>query len=208
MTLTLSACSHARLIFRACAGIDAPAPCACSRAQNATGFRTRSCSLRRRVRSRTLTVLADTHSSTTFLRRQPARVLPTFARPHFVDVPPAAHDVRSAPDVDVRTCRRLLGALANTTAGLEILELSLEGISDELLAGSHFKRCTSQSDIAERAPPAGLSAGRGCEGGRRPIASRAVDTPSSGVSITLHRVSFGRSVGTGAERVGMCELSS
>ncbi|KAH8978111.1 hypothetical protein EDB86DRAFT_3155434 [Lactarius hatsudake] len=36
-----------------------------------------------------------------------------------------------APDVDVRTCGRLLGALENTGAGLEVLELSLDGTSDE-----------------------------------------------------------------------------
>lgn len=37
-----------------------------------------------------------------------------------------------APGVDVRTRGRLLGALANTGAGLEILELNLEGISNEV----------------------------------------------------------------------------
>ena len=37
-----------------------------------------------------------------------------------------------APDVDVRTRGRLLGALANTGTGLELLELSLEGTSDEV----------------------------------------------------------------------------
>ncbi|KAH9166175.1 hypothetical protein EDB89DRAFT_2005610 [Lactarius sanguifluus] len=38
-----------------------------------------------------------------------------------------------APDVDVRTRGRLLGALGNTGAGLEALELSLDGTSDEAL---------------------------------------------------------------------------
>ena len=37
-----------------------------------------------------------------------------------------------APDVDVRTRGRLLGALANTGAGLELLELKLEGTLDEV----------------------------------------------------------------------------
>ena len=37
-----------------------------------------------------------------------------------------------APDVDVRTRGRLLGALANTVTGLEALEMSLEGTSDEV----------------------------------------------------------------------------
>ena len=37
-----------------------------------------------------------------------------------------------APGVDVRTRGRLLGALANTGAGLEVLELNLEGISNEV----------------------------------------------------------------------------
>ena len=36
------------------------------------------------------------------------------------------------PDVDVRTRGRLLGALANTGTGLEILEMRLEGNSDEV----------------------------------------------------------------------------
>ena len=40
-----------------------------------------------------------------------------------------------APDVDVRTRGRLLGALANTGAGLEVLELSLDGTSDEVRVG-------------------------------------------------------------------------
>jgi hypothetical protein len=37
-----------------------------------------------------------------------------------------------APDVDARTRGRLLGALANTGGGLEMLELCLEGTSDEV----------------------------------------------------------------------------
>ena len=36
------------------------------------------------------------------------------------------------PDVDVRTRGRLLGALANTGTGLEVLEMSLEGSSNEV----------------------------------------------------------------------------
>ncbi|KAH9037210.1 hypothetical protein EDB85DRAFT_627354 [Lactarius pseudohatsudake] len=40
-----------------------------------------------------------------------------------------------APDVDVRTRGRLLGALGNTGAGLEVLELSLDGTSDEVRVG-------------------------------------------------------------------------
>ena len=41
-----------------------------------------------------------------------------------------------ASDVDVRTRGRLLGALANTGAGLELLELNLEGTSDEVRSSS------------------------------------------------------------------------
>jgi hypothetical protein len=37
-----------------------------------------------------------------------------------------------APDVDARTRGRLLGALAKTSEGLEVLELRLEGKSDEV----------------------------------------------------------------------------
>ena len=37
-----------------------------------------------------------------------------------------------APDVDARTRGRLLGALAKTGEGLEVLELRLEGKSDEV----------------------------------------------------------------------------
>ncbi len=37
-----------------------------------------------------------------------------------------------APDVDVCTRGQLLGVLANRGAGLELLELSLEGTSDEV----------------------------------------------------------------------------
>jgi hypothetical protein len=39
-----------------------------------------------------------------------------------------------APDVDARTRGRLLGALAKTAEGLEVLELRLEGKSDEVRA--------------------------------------------------------------------------
>jgi hypothetical protein len=37
-----------------------------------------------------------------------------------------------APDVDAWTRRRLLGALEKTAEGLEVLELRLEGKSDEV----------------------------------------------------------------------------
>ena len=37
-----------------------------------------------------------------------------------------------APDVDARTRRRLLGVLAKTGEGPEVLELGLEGKSDEV----------------------------------------------------------------------------
>jgi hypothetical protein len=142
-----------------------------------------------------LTLLADTLPYVFFddFLAAPARArLTHLALPHFVGVPPAAHDVPSAaaprlavldgspglaaalapgrplrrvtlrvastlydglrpaalfgalgsalkelvlvlaPDVDVRTRGRLLGALANTGTGLEVLELSLEGTSDEV----------------------------------------------------------------------------
>lgn len=39
-----------------------------------------------------------------------------------------------APDVDMRTRGRQLGTLANTGAGLEILEMRLEGTSERYLA--------------------------------------------------------------------------
>lgn len=45
-----------------------------------------------------------------------------------------------APDVDVRTRGRLLGALAKTGAGLELLELSLEGTSDEVSLQALYKQ--------------------------------------------------------------------
>jgi hypothetical protein len=142
-----------------------------------------------------LTVLADTLPYAFFddFLAAPARARLTYlALPHFVGVPPAAHDVPPtaaprlavldgspglvaalapgrllrrvtlriastlydglrpaalfgalggalkelvlvlAPDVDVRTRGRLLGALANTGAGLELLELNLEGTSDDV----------------------------------------------------------------------------
>ena len=41
-----------------------------------------------------------------------------------------------APDVDARTRGRLLGALSNTGGGLEVLELRLEGTSDEVSCSS------------------------------------------------------------------------
>jgi hypothetical protein len=37
-----------------------------------------------------------------------------------------------APDVDARTWGRFLGALANTSGGLEVLELCLEGTFDDI----------------------------------------------------------------------------
>ncbi|KAH8991750.1 hypothetical protein EDB86DRAFT_3079610 [Lactarius hatsudake] len=45
-----------------------------------------------------------------------------------------------APDVDVRTRGRLLGVLGNTGAGLEVLELSLDGTSDEKTATFEQRR--------------------------------------------------------------------
>jgi len=47
-----------------------------------------------------------------------------------------------------------------------------------------------------------------CQGGRRPVASRAVDTTSAGIGIMLRRVSFGRPMGTRGGGVGACELNS
>jgi hypothetical protein len=41
-----------------------------------------------------------------------------------------------APDVDARTRGRLLGSLSNTGGGLEVLELRLEGTSDEVSCSS------------------------------------------------------------------------
>ncbi|KAH9058964.1 hypothetical protein EDB83DRAFT_2675684 [Lactarius deliciosus] len=48
-----------------------------------------------------------------------------------------------APDVDVRTRGRLLGALGNTGAGLEALELSLDGTSDEVSLQALYKQVGS-----------------------------------------------------------------
>ncbi|KAH9165331.1 hypothetical protein EDB89DRAFT_1911503 [Lactarius sanguifluus] len=48
-----------------------------------------------------------------------------------------------APDVDVRTRGRLLGALGNTGAGLEVLELSLDGTSDEVSLQALYKQVGS-----------------------------------------------------------------
>jgi hypothetical protein len=142
-----------------------------------------------------LTLLADTLPYAFFddFLAAPARArLTHLALPHFVGVPPAAHEVPSAaaprlavldgspglaaalapgrplrrvtlriastlydglrpaalfgalggalkelalvlaPDVDVRTRGRLMGALANTGTGLEVLEMSLEGTLDEV----------------------------------------------------------------------------
>ncbi|KAH9051716.1 hypothetical protein EDB87DRAFT_1733929 [Lactarius vividus] len=47
------------------------------------------------------------------------------------------------PDVDVRTRGRLLGALGNTGAGLEVLELSLDGTSDEVSLQALYKQVGS-----------------------------------------------------------------
>ena len=44
-----------------------------------------------------------------------------------------------APNVDVRTRGRLLDALANTVTGLEVLEMSLEGTSDEVRGSSRSR---------------------------------------------------------------------
>jgi len=48
-----------------------------------------------------------------------------------------------APDVDVRTRGRLLGMLANTGAELELLELDLDGTSDEVSLQALFKQVGS-----------------------------------------------------------------
>ena len=58
---------------------------------------------------------------------------------------------------------------------------------------------------ASNAPPAGYSCDRGCQCGRRPVAPH---TTSAGIGIALHRVSFGRSLGTRAGGVGTRELNS
>ncbi|KAH9010493.1 hypothetical protein EDB83DRAFT_2680807 [Lactarius deliciosus] len=99
-----------------------------------------------------------------------------------------------APAVDVRTRGRLLGALGNTGAGLEVLELSLDGTSDEVSLQALYKQVGSlftERAGAPYAPPADFSADRGRKGGRRLIASRAVDIQTAGICITLRRVSFG-----------------
>ncbi|KAH9008056.1 hypothetical protein EDB84DRAFT_1572387 [Lactarius hengduanensis] len=167
---------------------------------------TRSCSPRCRVRSRishdSLTRF-PTHSLTTFFAAPARARLTHLALPHFVSVPPAAHDIppavaprlgvlNSSPDlaaalapshplrrvtlriastlygglrpaalfgtlgdslkklvlvlasdVDMRTRGRLLGAPANTSAGLEVLELSLEGTSDEVSLQALYKQVGS-----------------------------------------------------------------
>ncbi|KAI9446891.1 hypothetical protein BJY52DRAFT_1370398, partial [Lactarius psammicola] len=153
-----------------------------------------------------LTLLADTLPYVFFddFLAAPVRArLMHLALPHFVGVPPAAHDVPPAtaprlavldsspglaaalapsrplhrvtlriastlydglrpaalfgalcstlkelvlilvPDVDVRTRGRLLGALANTGAGLEVLKLSLEGTSDEVSLQALYKQVGS-----------------------------------------------------------------
>ncbi|KAH8977804.1 hypothetical protein EDB92DRAFT_1844491, partial [Lactarius akahatsu] len=48
-----------------------------------------------------------------------------------------------APDVDVRTRGRLLGALGTTGTGLEVLELSLDGTSDEVSLQALYKQVGS-----------------------------------------------------------------
>ncbi|KAH9010484.1 hypothetical protein EDB83DRAFT_2322427 [Lactarius deliciosus] len=48
-----------------------------------------------------------------------------------------------APDVNVRARGRLLGALGNTGAGLEVLELSLDGTSDEVSLQALYKQVES-----------------------------------------------------------------
>ncbi|KAH8991819.1 hypothetical protein EDB86DRAFT_3079673 [Lactarius hatsudake] len=47
------------------------------------------------------------------------------------------------PDVVMRTCGRLLGALGNTGAGLEVLEVSPEGTSDEVPLQALYKQVSS-----------------------------------------------------------------
>ncbi|KAH9011041.1 hypothetical protein EDB83DRAFT_2530463 [Lactarius deliciosus] len=47
------------------------------------------------------------------------------------------------PDVVMRTCGRLLGALGNTGAGLEVLEVSPEGTSDEVSLQALYEQVSS-----------------------------------------------------------------
>ncbi|KAN0137518.1 hypothetical protein V8E53_004569 [Lactarius tabidus] len=143
-----------------------------------------------------LTLLANTLPANTLpyaffddFLAAPARArLTHLALPHFVGVPPAAHEVPSAapprpvvplrhvtlriastrydglrptalfnvlggawkelvlvlaPDVDVRTRGRLLGALANAGTGLEVFEISLEGTLDEVALQALYKQVGS-----------------------------------------------------------------
>jgi hypothetical protein len=50
-----------------------------------------------------------------------------------------------APGVDARTRGRLLSALAKTAEGLEVLELRLEGKSDEVRGSIYFVVCLIES---------------------------------------------------------------
>ncbi|KAH9015551.1 hypothetical protein EDB84DRAFT_1443396 [Lactarius hengduanensis] len=95
-----------------------------------------------------------------------------------------------APDVDLRPRGQLFDTLTDTR--LELLELSLEGISDEI------------SLQAVSASP--LAVFKRCE--RMPVVSRSMDTTSSGIGITLRHIFFGHSLGTQAGKVDACELNS
>ncbi len=52
-----------------------------------------------------------------------------------------------APDVDVRTRGRLLGSLGDTGGGLEVLELLLEGTTDEVRGNLSRPRSTPLIDL-------------------------------------------------------------
>lgn len=94
------------------------------------------------------------------------------------------------------THRRLLGARIFFFF-VRILSLSSHPLDLNL-----FLRRTRVSVSYYRCHPDGhklslkFSADRGCEGRRWPVASRTVDSTSSGIGIALHRVFLGRAVGT------------
>ncbi|KAH9169811.1 hypothetical protein EDB89DRAFT_1982839, partial [Lactarius sanguifluus] len=102
-----------------------------------------------------------------------------------------------------RTRGRLLGALGNTGAELELLKLSLQ-------MGSRY-RCAVQAGrlaVLERAgashtPLVGHAGNQVFQGESRPIASRAVEITSAGINITLRRVSCRGALGTPAGGVNL-----
>ncbi|KAH9165343.1 hypothetical protein EDB89DRAFT_2012047 [Lactarius sanguifluus] len=94
-----------------------------------------------------------------------------------------------------RTCGRLLGALGNTGAELELLKLSLQ-------MGSRYK-CAVQAGrlaVLERAgashtPLVGHAGNQVFQGESRPIASRAVEITSAGIDICFLQGCTGNSGG-------------